>query len=78
VARENFKGALIGNMGYSAEEADTAIQKGMMDAVAFGHHYVSNLDLVERIKEGSPIVEPDQATYYSQGKVGYTDYCFRS
>jgi N-ethylmaleimide reductase len=78
VARENFKGVLIGNMGYSAEEANTAIQKGMMDAVAFGHHYVSNPDLVERIKEGSPILEPDQSTYYSQGKAGYTDYPFRS
>ncbi len=78
VARENFKGVLIGNMGYTAEEADSAIQKGMMDAVAFGHHYVSNPDLVERIKEGSPLVEPDQNTYYSQGKVGYTDYSFRS
>lgn len=78
VARENFKGVLIGNMGYTADEANSAIQKGMMDAVAFGHHYVSNPDLVERIKEGSPIVEPDQNTYYSKGKVGYTDYSFRS
>jgi N-ethylmaleimide reductase len=78
VARENFNGILIGNMGYTASEADAAIQRGLMDAVAFGHHYVSNPDLVERIKEGTPIVEPDQATYYSQGKVGYTDYPFRN
>ena len=74
VARENFKGVLIGNMGYSAEEANTAIHKGLMDAVAFGHHYVSNPDLVERIKQGVALVEPDQKTYYTTAAEGYTDY----
>ncbi len=78
VARESFKGVLIGNMGYTPDEANTAIQKGLIDAVAFGHHYVSNPDLVERIKEGRPIVEPDESTFYSQGSAGYTDYPFRN
>ncbi|MDH4468559.1 MAG: alkene reductase [Bacteriovoracaceae bacterium] len=78
VARESFKGILIGNMGFTPSEANTAIQKGLIDAVAFGHHYVSNPDLVERIKNGTTIVEPDQSTYYSQGAAGYTDYPLRN
>jgi N-ethylmaleimide reductase len=73
-ARENFKGIIIGNMGYSADEANSAIDKGVIDVIAFGHHYVSNPDLVERIKNGAELVEPDQTTFYSPGAKGYTDY----
>ncbi|MDH4468563.1 MAG: hypothetical protein QE271_10925 [Bacteriovoracaceae bacterium] len=58
-ARESFKGILIGNLSFTPSEANTAIQKGLIDAVAFGHHYVSNPDLVERIKNGTAIVGPD-------------------
>lgn len=74
VARQNFKGILIGNMGYTPQEANIAIEKGLLDAVAFGHHYVSNPDLVERIQEDIQLTEPNQNTYYSPGSEGYTDY----
>lgn len=74
VARESFKGLIIGNMGYSAEEAAGSIEKGLIDAIAFGHHYVSNPDLVEKIKNGVALSEPDQSTYYTNDAKGYTDY----
>ncbi len=73
-ARANFKGTLIGNMGYSAAEAAAAIAAGTIQAVAFGHHYVSNPDLVARLKAGVPLVEPDPRTFYSHDGKGYTDY----
>jgi N-ethylmaleimide reductase len=73
-ARAAFRGALIGNMGYSPAEAESAIASGALDAVAFGHHYVSNPDLVARIKAGAALVEPDQGTFYSHEAKGYTDY----
>jgi N-ethylmaleimide reductase len=73
-ARAAFKGALVGNMGYSPEEAAQAIAAGTFAAVAFGHHYVSNPDLVERVKAGAVLVEPDGRTFYSPGAAGYTDY----
>lgn len=73
-ARKAFKGNLIGNMAYTPEEAATAVGKEMLQAVAFGHHYVSNPTLVEKIKNGQPLVEPDQTTYYTQDAKGYTDY----
>lgn len=74
IAREAFKGSLIGNMGYTPEEATEAVAEGKLDGVAFGHHYVSNPDLVERVQVGATLTEPDQATFYTQDAKGYTDY----
>jgi N-ethylmaleimide reductase len=74
IARACFSGALIGNMGYTPEEAEQAVTDGILDGVAFGHHYVSNPDLVERIQTGMPLVEPDASTFYTQEAKGYTDY----
>lgn len=72
--RANYRGVLIGNMGYTAEEATAAIDAGQFDAVAFGSSFLANPDLPERIKLGAPLNQPDTATYYSQGAEGYTDY----
>jgi N-ethylmaleimide reductase len=74
VAREKYKGVLIGNMGYSAEEAEQAIAAGKLDAVAFGTSYLANPDLPERVKAGAPLNKPDSSTFYSPGAKGYTDY----
>jgi N-ethylmaleimide reductase len=73
-ARAAFRGALIGNMGYSPAEAAQAVTDGTLNAVAFGHHYISNPDLVERVRSGAALVEPDAKTFYSPGPRGYTDY----
>ncbi len=73
-ARAAFKGALIGNMGYTPAEGAQSVTDGTLAAVAFGHHYVSNPDLVARVRAGAALVEPDAATFYSPGARGYTDY----
>ncbi|MCC7064559.1 MAG: alkene reductase [Planctomycetes bacterium] len=73
-ARENFRGALVGNMGYTPAEAAAEVTAGTLAAVAFGHHYVSNPDLAERVKAGAQLVEPDGKTLYSNDAKGYTDY----
>jgi N-ethylmaleimide reductase len=73
-ARAAFKGNVIGNMGYQASEANSALAAGTLNAVAFGHHYVSNPDLVARLKAGVALVEPDSSTFYSHDAKGYTDY----
>jgi N-ethylmaleimide reductase len=72
--RAAYKGVLIGNMGYTAEEADKAIADGKLDAVAFGAIFLANPDLPARIKAKAPLNAPDQATFYSEGPKGYTDY----
>jgi N-ethylmaleimide reductase len=73
-AREHFKGVLIGNMGYNADEAAQAIEAGQLDAVAFGTSFLANPDLPERIKAGAELNAPNPATFYSPGPAGYTDY----
>jgi N-ethylmaleimide reductase len=72
--RAAYKGVIIGNMGYNANEANDAIAEGKLDAVAFGNSFLANPDLPARIKNGDSLNAPDAATYYSPGPVGYTDY----
>ena len=74
--RAGFSGVLVGNMGYSAEEANGAIGAGQLDAVAFGNAFLANPDLPERFRRGAPLQDPDPATFYTAGPAGYTDYPF--
>ncbi len=73
-ARAGFKGVVIGNMGYTADEANRAIADGLLDAVAFGTSFLANPDLPARIQAGAPLNAPNPATFYSPGPAGYTDY----
>jgi N-ethylmaleimide reductase len=72
--RELYKGVLIGNMGYSAAEANAAITEGLLDAVAFGVGFLANPDLPVRIKTNAPWNEANPATFYTPGAEGYTNY----
>lgn len=73
-ARENFNGILVGNMGYTADEAAEAINNDKLDAVAFGTPFLANPDLPARFKVGAPLNTPDMDTFYTQSAEGYTDY----
>lgn len=73
-ARANYKGMLVANMGYSAQEAEQAIAEGRVDAVAFGTSFLANPDLPTRFKSAAPLNTPDAATFYTPGPRGYTDY----
>ncbi|OZM77388.1 alkene reductase [Pseudonocardia sp. MH-G8] len=44
------------------------------DLISFGRAFISNPDLVERLRAQLPIVEDDQATWYQGGDTGYLDY----
>lgn len=73
-ARQHFKGTLISNMGYTADEAEQAISEGKLDAVAFGTSFLANPDLPARIAAKAPLNAPNPAKFYSPGPEGYTDY----
>ncbi|MBI5898223.1 MAG: alkene reductase [Rhodocyclales bacterium] len=72
--RANFRGVLVGNMGYTPDEAQAAVAAGKLDAVAFGSGFLANPDLPARIKAGAPLNAPDPKTFYTPGAAGYTDY----
>ncbi|WP_413698819.1 hypothetical protein ACLKMH_14630 [Psychromonas sp. KJ10-10] len=76
IARKNYKGHLMVNMGYSAEEAMQVISDKQADSVAFGTGILANPDFVERIKQGAELNQPDQNSFYTPGAEGYTDYPF--
>lgn len=74
--RDNFKNTLILSGGYNRERAERDIDSGLADLIAFGKQFISNPDLVARLKQNADLADFDKDTFYSQGEKGYTDYPF--
>ncbi len=74
VFRRAFGGALIVNGGYGLETAEDVIASGKADLVSFAIPFISNPDLVERFRLGTPLQPGDEATFHSGGAKGYIDY----
>jgi N-ethylmaleimide reductase len=72
--RENFKGATILSGGYDAGRAQHDLDEKRADLIAFGRPFISNPNLVEKLKTGSALVTPDYDTFYTPGDKGYNDY----
>jgi N-ethylmaleimide reductase len=72
--RDNYKGTLILSGGYDVDRAEEALQSGKADLIAFGRPFIANPDLVERLKAGAELNQPDFTTFYTPGEKGYTDY----
>jgi N-ethylmaleimide reductase len=72
--RKAFDGPLVLNSDYTLERAQAALDAGEADAIAFGRPFISNPDLVERLRTGAPLAPDVMATWYSQGPEGYVDY----
>ena len=72
--RSVFENTLILSGGYDKERAENDIEAGHGDLVAFGKPFISNPDLVERMKNNAPLADPDFGTFYTPGEKGYTDY----
>jgi N-ethylmaleimide reductase len=77
--RQIYNGTLMAAGGFTPETAAQAIQDGTYDLIAFGRWYISNPDLVEKIRRGHDLTVYERATFYAAtfnggGKKGYTDY----
>lgn len=72
--RAHFPGPFMINDGYDAESATAALAAGDADLVSFGRHFISNPDLVERLRAGHPLAPLNPKALYSPGPEGYTDY----
>lgn len=73
--REQYEGVIIGNCGYSREDAGHRIENGVADIAAIGRPFISNPDLVERWQNDWEL-EPceDMSLWYTGGAEGYTNY----
>ncbi|OGS90195.1 MAG: alkene reductase [Gallionellales bacterium GWA2_60_18] len=72
--RAAFKGKYILSGGYDLVRANADLDAGRGDLVAFGRPFISNPDLVEKLRAEKALAEYDPGTFYTPGKEGYTDY----
>lgn len=77
--RQAFINPLLLSGGYNtADEAEGALTSHDADLVAIGRPFISNPDLVERLRQGTGLAPYDPNTFYAPGPAGfqqgYTDY----
>lgn len=72
--RQNYKGTLMANLGFTQESGNAIIQEGTADLVSYGAFYIANPDLAERFEYHIPLAESNKDLYYSGEENGYTDY----
>ena len=72
--RKIYSGTIIINRGFNKETASQVLAAGDADLVSFGVPFIANPDLVARFKADAALNQPDQATFYTPGEKGYTDY----
>ncbi|MCE4555767.1 alkene reductase [Roseateles cellulosilyticus] len=72
--RRRFNGPYIANNGFDRTMALDAVASGRADAVSIGRPFISNPDLVDRLRDNLPWAELHKETLYGGGAEGYTDY----
>ncbi|KAL3830033.1 hypothetical protein ACJIZ3_018835 [Penstemon smallii] len=75
--RGAYEGTFICSGGFTRELGVEAVAEGNADLVAYGRLFISNPDLVLRLKVNAPLNKYVRATFYTHDPVvGYTDYPF--
>jgi len=72
--RGAYKGAIIACGGFDAGNCESFLKRGLADLIGIGKLFISNPDLVERLKRGAELAAFDQKTFYAGGEKGYLDY----
>jgi N-ethylmaleimide reductase len=76
--RALWSGTFVLNTGRTSGtdfcQLNSFIDLGAISAAAVGRSFLANPDLVDRLILGAELNEPDVATFYAPGPVGYTDY----
>ncbi len=70
-----FRGLYMANNGYDLALAQDALRHGRADLIAFGRPFITNPDLVARLRTGAALAPAEDRTHwYGGGAEGYTDY----
>lgn len=72
--RNNFKNSLILSGGYDRKKAETDLDSGSANLIAFGKAFLANPDLVSRLEKGAELNPPKMDFFYTADEKGYTDY----
>jgi N-ethylmaleimide reductase len=60
--------------GYDGKNCFEEVERGELDGITFARWFISNPDLVEKIRLGMKLTERNVETTYADGPEGYTDY----
>jgi N-ethylmaleimide reductase len=72
--REVFHGAFMLAGGYDRARAEADLEAKRGDLIAFGRPFLSNPNLVEKLRANRELVAIDPATFFTPGDKGYLDY----
>ncbi|MGB3289336.1 MAG: alkene reductase [Burkholderiaceae bacterium] len=73
--RKLWTGALLVNrVNRPLEQLGHDIDAGLADIAPVGRWALANPDLVQRLRTGQALNQPDPSTFYGGGAKGYTDY----
>jgi N-ethylmaleimide reductase len=73
--RRIFKNTIILSGGYDLLRAESDLETGAADLIAFGRPFINNPDFVSRLKNDIQLSDNlDFNTFYTPGEKGYTDY----
>ena len=72
--RAKFTNALMLCGGFDGAKAEAALAAGSGDLIAIGKPFISNPDLVARLRQGVETAPWDSKTFYVGGHGGYLDY----
>ena len=72
--RPYFNGALIAAGGFKPVDAETMLQSGDADLIAFGRLFTSNPDLPARIRHALPMAAYKRDAFFGGDERGYTDF----
>lgn len=72
--RAHYHGKIIAAGGFKPADAESMLQSGDADLIAFGRLFTSNPDLPERVRKGLPFASYDRNTFFGGNAEGYTDY----
>ena len=69
-----FSGTVIvGGNVHSTGQTENLLNEGY-DLVYVGRPFISNPNLVEKLRTDQPLTDPNPDTFYTPGEVGYVDY----
>lgn len=71
--RRAFKGAYLLSGGYDRARAEADLTENKGDLVVFGRPFLANPNLVQKLKDNTPLVPPDMSTFFTPGEKGYLE-----
>lgn len=75
--KRTYQGTFMCSGGFNRELGTQAVAEGDADLVSYGRLFISNPDLVLRLKVNAPLNRYIRKTFYTHDPVvGYTDYPF--